>query len=153
MTTPLWAWAWTFLAVRPFERQDQAESLVTTFPRASWLSISQYIFVKSLSLSREATLREHFWAVIRKIHDIVTLCSMVFWRTLAGDHPCLFWASTNTPKWHSLHSPWTGTKHFWGWRHFNVVCASWLIVGRTAWLQGLALPSTQSLHTHALQRG
>ena len=88
-----------------------------------------------------------------KIHDIVTLCSMVFWRTLAGDHPCLFWALTNTPKWHSLHSPWTGTKHFWGWRHFNVVCASWLIVGRTAWLQGLALPSTQSLHTHALQRG
>ena len=49
-----------------------------------------------------------------KIHDIVTLCSMVFWRTLAGDHPCLFWAPTNTPKWHSLHSPWTGTKHFWG---------------------------------------
>ena len=88
-----------------------------------------------------------------KIHDIVTLCSMVFWRTLARDHPCLFWALTNTPKWHSLHSPWTGTKHFWGWRHFNVVCASWLIVGRTAWLQGLALPSTQSLHTHALLEG
>ena len=62
------------MAVRPFERQDQAESLVTTFPRASWLSISQNIFVKSLSLSRKATLRDHFWAVIRKFM-ISSLCA------------------------------------------------------------------------------
>ena len=38
------------------------------------LSISQYIFVKSLSLSRKATLREHFWAVIKKFM-ISSLCA------------------------------------------------------------------------------
>ena len=53
------AWAWAFLAVRPFERQDRVKSLVTTFPRASSRqthNMGMYpICLGSLSLSMRAT--------------------------------------------------------------------------------------------------